>query len=127
MLRPPRMWEGLVAAALAPGGSAPGVDGEPYEVHHIRVQFVSRLLGQAAHADGSERPLAAVARGFTAAVHVLCLLMDSLPGQVAEVIVWDFQAREVRHRFRLHKQAVSSLAFSADSKLLASQGCLEDK
>jgi WD40 repeat protein len=46
---------------------------------------------------------------------------------VAEVIVWDFERREVRHRFRLHKQAVSSLSFSADSRLLASQGCLEDK
>ncbi len=51
----------------------------------------------------------------------------SFPGQVAEVVVWDFQTREVSHRFRLHKQAVTSLAFSPDSRLLASQGCLEDK
>lgn len=52
---------------------------------------------------------------------------QSLPGQVAEVIVWDFEKREIRHKFRLHKQSVTSLSFSADSKLLASQGCLEDK
>jgi WD40 repeat protein len=41
--------------------------------------------------------------------------------------VWDFQTREVKHRFKLHKNAVTSLAFSPDSRLLASQGCLEDK
>ena len=51
----------------------------------------------------------------------------SFPGQVAEVLVWDFETREVRHRFKLHKQSVTSLAFSPDSRLLASQGCLEDK
>jgi WD40 repeat protein len=42
-------------------------------------------------------------------------------------MVWDFEKREIRHRFKLHKQAVTSLSFSPDSKLLASQGCLEDK
>lgn len=46
---------------------------------------------------------------------------------MAEIIVWDFEKREVLHRFRLHKQAVNSLSFSADSRLLASQGCQEDK
>jgi WD40 repeat protein len=52
---------------------------------------------------------------------------QSFPGQVAEVVVWDFATREVRHKFKLHKNSVTSLAFSPDSKLLASQGCLEDK
>ena len=51
----------------------------------------------------------------------------SFPGQVAEVILWDFNTRQVNHRFKLHKQSVTSLAFSPDSRLLASQGCLEDK
>ena len=49
---------------------------------------------------------------------------QSFPGQVAEVIVWDFEKREVHHKFRLHKQGVTSLSFSPDSRLLASQGCL---
>lgn len=51
----------------------------------------------------------------------------SFPGQTAEVIVWKFGEREILHRFKLHKQSVSSLAFSPDSRLLASQGCIEDK
>jgi WD40 repeat protein len=51
----------------------------------------------------------------------------SFPGQVAEVLVWDFEKREIKHRFKLHKNSVTSLAFSPDSRLLASQGCLEDK
>lgn len=51
----------------------------------------------------------------------------SFPGQVAEVIVWDFNTRQINHRFKLHKQSVTSLALSPDSRLLASQGCLEDK
>lgn len=52
---------------------------------------------------------------------------SSLPGQVAEVLVWDFESRDIKHRFKLHKHSVNSLAFSPDSRLLASQGCLEDK
>lgn len=51
----------------------------------------------------------------------------SFPGQVAEIIVWDFERREIKHSFKLHKNSVTSLAFSPDSSLLASQGCLEDK
>jgi WD40 repeat protein len=43
------------------------------------------------------------------------------------VLVWDFEKREIKHRFKLHKNSVTSLAFSPDSRLLASQGCLEDK
>jgi WD40 repeat protein len=31
------------------------------------------------------------------------------------------------HRLKLHKVGINSLAFSPDSQLLASQGCLEDK
>ena len=51
----------------------------------------------------------------------------SFPGQIAEVIIWNFENREIKHRLKLHKNAVTSLAFSPDSRLLASQGCLEDK
>ena len=35
---------------LAPAGSAPGADGEPYEVDHLGARFVARLLGQALRA-----------------------------------------------------------------------------
>lgn len=51
----------------------------------------------------------------------------SFPGFHADVIIWDFETREIKHRLRLHKTSVTSLAFSHDSEFLASQGCLEDK
>ena len=35
---------------LAQSSSAPGVDGEPYEVYHHGVNFVAHLLGQDLHA-----------------------------------------------------------------------------
>lgn len=47
----------------------------------------------------------------------------SFIGQIAEIIVWDFATREIKHRLRLHKTGVTSLSFSADSQFLASQGC----
>ena len=43
-------WQDLVATVLAPGGSAPGVDGELYAVYQCGARFVSCLLGQAMHA-----------------------------------------------------------------------------
>jgi WD40 repeat protein len=51
----------------------------------------------------------------------------SLPGQIAEIIVWDFQQKTVKQNFKLHKNSVTSLTFSPDSQLLVSQGSLEDK
>ena len=46
----PLAWRRLASTVLGPGGSAPGLDGEPYEVYHYGVRFVSALLGQALHA-----------------------------------------------------------------------------
>ena len=43
----PLDWARLAGAVLAPGGSAPGLDGEPYEVYHAGVRYVAALLGQA--------------------------------------------------------------------------------
>lgn len=57
----------------------------------------------------------------------LASAQKSFPGFPADVIIWDFETREIKHRLKLHKTAVTSLAFSHDSQLLASQGCLEDK
>lgn len=51
----------------------------------------------------------------------------SFPGFPADVIIWDFETREIKHRLKLHKTSVTSLAFSHDSQLLATQACLEDK
>jgi WD40 repeat protein len=48
-------------------------------------------------------------------------------GFQADVIIWDFQQRSLKHRLKLHKVLISSLSFSFDSRLLASQGGLEDK
>ena len=48
---------------------------------------------------------------------------NSFPGFPADVIIWDFESREIKHRLRLHKTGVTSLAFSPDSQFLASQGC----
>ena len=57
----------------------------------------------------------------------LASAQTSFPGFPADVIIWDFEAREILHRLKLHKTSVTSLAFSHDSQFLASQGCLEDK
>ena len=42
----PKMGE-MLRIVLAPAGSAPGVDNEPYELYHIGAHFVASLLGQA--------------------------------------------------------------------------------
>ena len=39
--------EGMLRVVLAPSGSAPGADNEPYELHHVGAYFVALLLGQA--------------------------------------------------------------------------------
>ena len=45
-------WRRLLGLVLKPGGSAPGVDGEPYEVYHLGARFIACLLGQALIAAG---------------------------------------------------------------------------
>ncbi len=52
---------------------------------------------------------------------------NTFPGFPADIIIWDFETKEIKHRLKLHKVGINSLAFSPDSQLLASQGCLEDK
>ena len=47
---PAPVWEDLAAAVLAPAGTAPGLDCEPYEVYHFGVRFVSGPLRQAVFA-----------------------------------------------------------------------------
>jgi len=49
---------------------------------------------------------------------------NTFPGFPADIIVWDFETKEIKHRLKLHKVGINSLAFSPDSQLLASQGCL---
>jgi len=39
----------------------------------------------------------------------------SFPGFPADVIIWDFEAKEIKHRLKLHKTSVTSLAISHDS------------
>jgi len=51
----------------------------------------------------------------------------SHPGFPADVLVWDFESKEIKHRLKLHKHGVVSLSFSPCSSMLASQSCLEDK
>ena len=45
--RPLPKWGRLAALVLSPSGSAPGIDGEPYEVYHAGARFVACLLAQA--------------------------------------------------------------------------------
>ena len=39
--------EGVLHVVLAPVGSTPGADSEPYELYHVGADFVALLLGQA--------------------------------------------------------------------------------
>ena len=48
--QPAPKWGRLAALILGPSGSAPGVDGEPYEAYHPGARFVACLLAQAWHA-----------------------------------------------------------------------------
>ena len=43
-------WTTMARVILGAGGSAPGLDSEPYEVYHYGVRFVACLLGQASYA-----------------------------------------------------------------------------
>ena len=45
--RPAPTVERMMGYVLAPGGSAPGIDNEPYELYHVGAPFVAALLGQA--------------------------------------------------------------------------------
>ena len=47
---PKPKWGKLASLVLAPSGSAPGVDGEPYEFYHLGVRFVVCLIAQAWYA-----------------------------------------------------------------------------
>ena len=71
--RPSPGWEELAAAVLAPSGSAPGADDEPYEVYHLGVRFVSCLLGQAIYAseEGDDVLLAALGPSVDLLVWIL--------------------------------------------------------
>ena len=53
----------LSGLVLAGQGSAPGLDGQPYEVYHCGVAFVVHLLGQAMHAAHLNTVEAAVILG----------------------------------------------------------------
>ena len=48
--RPRPSWKRIATLVLTPAGSAPGVDGEPYEAYHCGVRFVTCLLAQAMYA-----------------------------------------------------------------------------
>ena len=71
--RPSPGWEELAAVVLAPSGSAPGADDEPYEVYHLGVRFVSCLLGQAIYAseEGDDVLLAALGPSVDLLVWIL--------------------------------------------------------
>ena len=48
-------------------------------------------------------------------------------GFQADVIVWNFEERTEKYRLKMHKALVVSLDFSYDSRLLVTQGGVEDK
>ena len=48
--RPDPAWNRLAALVLSPGGSAPGLDGEPYEVYQPGARFIACLIAQAWYA-----------------------------------------------------------------------------
>ena len=51
----------MLRVVIAPSGSAPGVDNEPYEFHHVGAHTVALLLGQALLAMAiSDRALSCV-------------------------------------------------------------------
>ena len=52
--RPTPEWDRLATVALAPSGSAPSHDGEPYAANHPGVRFVACLLGQAIYAADND-------------------------------------------------------------------------
>ena len=64
-------WRHLAALVLAPKGSAPGIDGVPYEAYHHGARFVACLLGQAAYA-----------------AHDAPHLLTSVLGDSTELLVW---------------------------------------
>ena len=53
----------LCALILAPAGSAPGVDGEPYEAYHVGSRFVAALLAQGTYAADMSDELPALVLG----------------------------------------------------------------
>ena len=44
----------------------------------------------------------------------------------ADIIIWDFDTLEIKHRLKLHKVLIQSLSFSNDEQFLASLGGQDD-
>ena len=51
---------------------------------------------------------------------------ETYMGFQADVIIWDFHTRQIKHRLSLHKVKIQSLAFSPDESYLASLGGQDD-
>ena len=64
-------WNRIAKLVLAVGGSAPGLDGEPYEVYQCGVRFVVALLAQACYAAEGEGDL-----------------LDDILGPSVDLLVW---------------------------------------
>lgn len=47
-------------------------------------------------------------------------------GFQADIIIWDFETLQMKHRLKLHKVLVQSLSFSFDEQYLASLGGQDD-
>lgn len=47
-------------------------------------------------------------------------------GFQADIIIWDFETLQMKHRLKLHKVLIQSLSFSHDEKYLASLGGQDD-
>lgn len=43
-------------------------------------------------------------------------------GLLADVIVWDFENRTIKHQFKLHKVQITGLDFSWNEQYLVTQG-----
>ena len=61
--KPASTWGKLCALILAPAGSAPGVDGEPWEAYHVGSRFVAALLAQGTYAADMSDELLTVVLG----------------------------------------------------------------
>ena len=96
-------------------------------------EYVCAAGGAVIVADLDDSHQQSFLRGHRDTISVLVLspsgryIASGERGRDADVVVWDFETKEMLYRLSEHDHGVAGLAFSHDERLLATVGCSDDK
>ena len=96
-------------------------------------EYVCAAGGTVIVADLDDSHQQSFLRGHRDTISVLVLspsgryIASGEHGRDADVVVWDFETKEMLYRLSEHDHGVAGLAFSHDERLLVTVGCSDDK